>query len=438
MLLLVFLGGLLLAINVKPVRGWVGTIYILADGSVYPQDAPLVTSDYTLYRLTDYVVAISGDGIVVERDNIVIDGAGHTIEGVGELNSAGINVSGRVNVKMANLTIKNFDYGIYLNQSNQIDIAGNIIVDNTVGVYIEHSFSVSVVANNISSNLNAVILQYSLYNDVINNYMTHNDISGIQIRHSDLNTLARNNVSDNFHFGLWIWNSSYNTIVENDILGNQDCGIYIDGSNNLIYHNNFINNNQQVDCTTLSNSWDNGYPSGGNYWGDYTATDMKNGANQDQFGPDGICDSAYYITRQNVDNYPLVAPIKIFKVGVWDQEECYVNLITNSTVSGFKINIAEKTLSFNVSGAEGTTGFCRAIIPSFIVQDLWNGNYKVLLNGVEWPFQNWTDYENTYIYIDYTHSEHEVIIVAEYRSFALLALLLITITAITAISKRRY
>jgi hypothetical protein len=54
--------------------------------------------------------------------------------------------------------------------------------------------------------------------------------------------------------------------------------------------------------------WDDGYPSGGNYWSDYAGIDNYSGANQDQPGSDGIGDIPYIIDPYHVDNYPLITP----------------------------------------------------------------------------------------------------------------------------------
>jgi hypothetical protein len=75
----------------------------------------------------------------------------------------------------------------------------------------------------------------------------------------------------------------------------------------VIYHNNFINNAEQAFDHIGENTYDNGYPSGGNYWSDYTGVDKKSGPNQDKPGSDGIGDTPY--TRHNVeDRYPLMNP----------------------------------------------------------------------------------------------------------------------------------
>ena len=59
------------------------------------------------------------------------------------------------------------------------------------------------------------------------------------------------------------------------------------------------------------NTWDNGHPSGGNYWDDYSSPDQYHGFNQDLPGSDGIGDTAYDIDGgSNIDNYPLMSPFE--------------------------------------------------------------------------------------------------------------------------------
>jgi len=81
MLTLILISMLIIAFNVRPAEAeWTGTVYIRADGSIDPSDAPIITHDKITYTLTDDIES-SGDGIVVERDNIIIDGAGHVLRG---------------------------------------------------------------------------------------------------------------------------------------------------------------------------------------------------------------------------------------------------------------------------------------------------------------------------------------------------------------------
>ncbi|MGB9828332.1 MAG: hypothetical protein ACPLSM_07430 [Thermosphaera sp.] len=75
---------ILLSIFPRPVRAELeAAVYIRADGSIYPADAPVTTRDKVTYVLTGDIKS-SKHGIIVERDNIVIDVNGHSIEGPGD------------------------------------------------------------------------------------------------------------------------------------------------------------------------------------------------------------------------------------------------------------------------------------------------------------------------------------------------------------------
>jgi len=189
--------------------------------------------------------------------------------------------------------------------------------------------------------------------------------------------------------------------------------------------------------TMPTNRWDNGYPSGGNYWSNYTGVDLHSGSNQDETGSDSIGDTACAIDVNNTDRYPLMAPFSMFNAGTWNGTPCNIDVVSNSTVSKFQIEITQKMISFNVTGETGL-GFCRVTIPNVIVQDLWQGNYSVLINGQPTDFRNWTDDTNTYIYFTYQHSEHEIIIIPEFTSPMILPLfMLATLIATILLKKKR-
>lgn len=107
---------------------------------------------------------------------------------------------------------------------------------------------------------------------------------------------------------------SGNDIIRNTIKKNHYRGIYFDAFNlpiqyNNIHHNNFLANAEQVGFAQPSgvrSNWDNGYPSGGNYWSDYSSVDQHSGPNQDQPGSDGIGDVSVTINSINIDHYPLM------------------------------------------------------------------------------------------------------------------------------------
>src|SRR5207249_3119097 len=79
------------------------------------------------------------------------------------------------------------------------------------------------------------------------------------------------------------------------------------------YHNNFIRNSFAPDVAGGTNiSWDAGYPSGGNYWSDYTGPDRCSGPSQNVCpDPDGIGDVSQQASLNVLDFFPLKRPYGI-------------------------------------------------------------------------------------------------------------------------------
>jgi parallel beta-helix repeat protein len=238
------------------------TIYILADGSVSPVTAPIQRNE-DLYTLTGNINS-DVDGIIIERNNTILDGAGYTIQGTKTPVSRGIYLSGNYHVTIRNINIRNFESGVLLDA-------------------------------------------YSTYNTISGNKLEGNDYGISCWAYSDSNSIIGNNISTNNLAGIWIVGSSDIAITENIILGNSQYGISLESSSNdIVHHNSFISNANQVYIYDSNGTWDNGYPSGGNYWSDYTGADAHSGPNQDQPGSDGIWDSPYNCSENNQDGYPLM------------------------------------------------------------------------------------------------------------------------------------
>ncbi len=138
------------------------------------------------------------------------------------------------------------------------------------------------------------------------NSATANRIGIYSTGSSDI--LAEGNEADANNFGILVAASENTVLRGNNVTGSTDYGICIEASSNVsIYHNNLIDNIIQGYDDTGLNSWDNGYPFGGNYWSDYSGTDGFSGPAQDQPGSDGLGDTPYTFSS-NQDNYPLMSP----------------------------------------------------------------------------------------------------------------------------------
>jgi parallel beta-helix repeat protein len=133
---------------------------------------------------------------------------------------------------------------------------------------------------------------------------------GLDLSGSGHNAIYRNDFTNCGQYGLCLESvdAEFNEIYENTISDNKKGGLNIVSSNNKVYHNNFTANTPQVSAWMATNVWDNGYPSGGNYWSDYTDVDLYSGPNQNELGSDGIWDHPYVIDANNQDHYPLVDP----------------------------------------------------------------------------------------------------------------------------------
>jgi len=229
-LTLLMLNALTLALNTRQVKPESSTIIV-------PDDYATIQAAITAARSvwgnpsSGYTIFVRA-GIYFE--NIVINMSNHYLTITGENADTtiidGANAGQAVvtikNVSLnsfANFTVKNSDTnapGIYAYNSTG-RITNNIVKDNFQGINIQDSFEIEIVNNNFVSNTVGINVSYA---------------------------------------------------------------IPIPRGNNFIHHNHFIDNIQQAHVTGypfFSDSWDDGYPSGGNYWSDYPGVDVFSGPNQD-------------------------------------------------------------------------------------------------------------------------------------------------------------
>jgi parallel beta-helix repeat protein len=331
-----------------------GKIYIKGDGSIEPQTAPVSTLDKITYRLRDNITINDGwQGMIAERDNILIDGNTFwigplsapvktigievpyrnnvTIVGTSFVLCVGINVTLSSHIMLANNNFTTGVFGIYFINSTDSKVFNNQIGGSGTtepSVIIINSSRNEISHNNFTSGLLA--LYNSTQNTIYDNNMTESESRpnwGITLRNSIGNEIRDNNITkggiylwtesnnnlvlhNNITYhdadeGIYLYNSTANTILKNTIRNNYYGVVVEESSGNTFYHNNIINNVEQNVSLNSINIWHGGYPTSGNYWSNHDMTDTKCGPNQDMTGADGICDKPFAINSSNIDRYPL-------------------------------------------------------------------------------------------------------------------------------------
>lgn len=325
-----------------------GTIYVRVDGTVEGTDK--IQRDGNVYTFTGNIVG----AIVLEKGGIVVDGNGYVLTGDGDNHGFYIHDINDTTIK--NVRIESCDNGFYISSSVNSTITGNTVTGNNLGIHVLYSENTLITENNVLNNDQTGICFYRSENAIITNnkvtdnggngiesgssmmngYLAENEIlnsglngirldwaanttitgnkiqnsgeNGIRVYESRNNTISKNIIEDNKANGIYLQTYSFlNLILLNNITSNAKYGINTGqySATNLIHHNNFIDNGDQA-TTNLGETntwgWDNGFPSGGNYWSDYDGQDNNE---------DGIGDTPYIIDENNQDNYPLMNPADI-------------------------------------------------------------------------------------------------------------------------------
>ncbi|KXH69713.1 MAG: hypothetical protein AM326_05060 [Candidatus Thorarchaeota archaeon SMTZ-45] len=401
------------------------------------------------------------------RDTTIIDGHGHGIL-IDIFNVSSVAINGftlrdclwGIRLTLSNeTTISNnimencSDGGIRSVASGKSSIAFNTIRNNFFGTMLTEASGTSlslgnkIEHNNLINNSQALSMPGAdnstvLYNNIENfydgitlggknNLIAKNNITngenGISLYSASDNTIIGNTIRNSIFSGIYIAESMNNAFINNNIENNMR-GIFLDeSSENLIFYNNFINNTFQTvhiywqpETSRSINTWDNGYPSGGNYWCNYNGTDSDY---------NGIGDNWYEIDENNTDHYPLMGMFNDFNV----TSKHNVQTICNSSILGFQFN--STAISFNVTGENGTAGFCRICIPTALMNDA----FRVYVNETEIPHTPLTGISNdthNYLYFTYSHSTQEVIIIPEFPSFIILPLFM-TATLVASLLYRK-
>ncbi|UCF50369.1 MAG: cadherin-like domain-containing protein, partial [Thermoplasmatales archaeon] len=233
------------------------------------------------------------------------------------------------------------DHGITIEDTNKCFEIRNCYIHSggstNDGIIFYHVYYGAINSSIISNNRYGIFFrdydyyegEDSSYNKIFKNTIINNKNDGIHFEHTmsdyhSYNLIFLNEISYNNRHGIFMIMSEHNQIFSNNFISNTKMGVNLTmcmggGIYNSVYHNNFIDNSdedaQASAWWTSYNDWDDGYPSGGNFWNDYDGLDEYSGPYQNISGSDGIGDTPYelhydewYPYEVDYDFYPLMNP----------------------------------------------------------------------------------------------------------------------------------
>ncbi|MGB9940066.1 PKD domain-containing protein [Methanosarcina sp.] len=299
----------------------------------------------------------------------------------------GLNAGGDItNVTIANNTIKGGSITLGGSSENRIlnNSVSNTISDNgeSYGLNLPESHD-NIITNNSISGCNYAILMCFLTggNNVSNNTLTSNS-KGIVIDHLSPGNEVKNNMISNNDIGISIGSSCPNTLITgNRIQLNRDYGIYIEQTStdpsfeesSLIYNNlfnntvNLFNNTVELqygepintiwNTTKISGTSIAGGPYlGGNYWAEPDGSGLSQNCND--WDSDGICDSIYTISANDIDYLPLTALSDqqlVFPVANFSANVTAGNIPLTVLFTDLSRNATSRSWDFNNDGITDST-----------------------------------------------------------------------------------
>ena len=287
-------------------------------------------------------------------------------------------------------------YGVLLNYAPNGRVENSTFVGNKHGVGVINSDYVVVVDNVVdASDVFGVYLagmDWSNYTTVSRNVISGQSGAGI-LAGATAYTLISDNVVSSSFYGIWLLIIPNNiTISGNRVSGSNQAGIYLEYARDVevfgnyvtgttlwglklgeagikAHHNTLVGNGVNADGTPAPFvAWDNGWPSGGNYWDDYSGVDNCSGPNQDVCtGPDGFGDTPYMIGINNRDRYPLMQEPP-------DTFPPTASVLTSATLTG--PTLGNLRVTWARAADEGTVG--GTVTYQVLRSSSWIGGYAVI------------------------------------------------------------
>ncbi|WP_458205758.1 right-handed parallel beta-helix repeat-containing protein [Haladaptatus sp. NG-SE-30] len=201
-------------------------------------------SDPGRYVLTDDLTNTTESRCLrITANDVVLDGEGHRVDGVGAFGSAGVLVTSGSNVTVQNVTASDWDDGIRLTGIRNATVRNTTTMRNRVGLSLV-SFRDGTVADNIARS-NAVagvfLVGASRNNALRNTTATDNALVGIQLVEATENTVVGTDARRN-EFGIALFGANGNTVRDSVAVENRIAGIWLSGASDNRIRENRVSN----------------------------------------------------------------------------------------------------------------------------------------------------------------------------------------------------
>jgi parallel beta-helix repeat protein len=227
------------------------------------------------------------------------------------------------------------------------------------GILCFNNSAGAIEENSIAYNFIGITCYWYSSPSIDGNRIISNECHGVTCSNNSNPTIRGNTISQNNETGI-IAGFDCTGIIQGNVIAENKVGIELGGNslNNVVYHNNFLNNTEQTTSRGPLNVWDNGAE--GNYWSDYNGVD-SNG--------DGIGDTL--LPHLGIDNFPLVqlwSETRTFNAYAWKGVTYPITTQSNNTIASFDFSISTKQVSFNATGPSSNVGYCNVTIPKALLQ----------------------------------------------------------------------
>lgn len=250
-------GFVAVVVLVAAVGGLAGGVWLLDDGpadrneGATPVDGCTTISDPGNYELTTNVTASEADTCIrIQSDDVVFDGAGHRVEGVGAFGTAGLVVRASDDNSLANVTVRNvqvdrWDDGIRMIGIDNATAVGTTTARNRVGLSLLDVRD-SRVANNTArqNRLRGIsLLDTGANTTLANNTATDNALFGIHLVGDEVrNTTVVDNTASRNEFGVVLIGVRDTVVANNTADGNRIAGIWLSAAAATRIVNNSVSN----------------------------------------------------------------------------------------------------------------------------------------------------------------------------------------------------